>query len=121
MAILSIPIAKAGKNAFIEVDETLLSDAIITKAIEEGLKVLLNAGMSKVGAVTKLIGEELTKAHAKALEIANSNLEALKAGTVKKGRATSAKAKGIPNTVVVEARRLAREVIKDEIKRRGER
>ena len=86
MAILRIPVTKAG-NKPIEVDtDTDLPDAMYQLALEEGLKILLNKGMSKI-ATKGLKGDDLegakTAAYAKAVE----NFTALKEGKIRKGRA----------------------------------
>jgi hypothetical protein len=116
--ILEIVIPKAGKR-IMKVDISKIPDASMRTVYTEGVGPILNKGMSKVGAVTKLEGAELEKAQALAWEIANKNLEALYAGETKKTRSAS-KDKGVSGAVKNEARRLAREVIRDEIKRRGE-
>lgn len=80
-----------------------------------GLKALLNRGMDKaVGAVKDLEGAKLDEAKANALAKAKENYESLKAGTIKKSSAKSAKVSGAVNT---EAMRLARNIIKDAMKR----
>ena len=76
---LSIPITKA-KGQSIEVDPSELSDDVYQYILTEGLKVVLNARMAKVGAVTKLEGKDLAAAQAAAMKIANENLADLKAG-----------------------------------------
>lgn len=115
MATLNIPVTKAGRA--IEVDPDALPDAMYRMALEEGLKVLLNKGMSKI--TTKgLEGDDLTEAKDAAYAKGLKNLEALKAGKVQKGRAASTSAK-VPGVVMTEARRLAKEVVKNEIRAAG--
>lgn len=117
MTSVSIPILKAGKDAHLDVDTDAIPQDMYALALIEGLKVILNSRMSKVGAVTKLDGEELTKAHAKAMEIANENLTKLMSGDIKsKGKATKS---DIPREVMTEARRIAREMVKNEIRKAG--
>ena len=114
MAIISVPIAKAGKEASIDVDTAAYSDEVYAYVLAEGLKAIANARMSKVGAVTKLSGKELEDAQAMALKIATENLDKLAKGEVKKAKGKSAS--GEDRKVITEARRLGREVIKDMIK-----
>ena len=120
MATLNIPITKAG-NRPIEVDPDSLPDTMYKLALEEGLKVLLNKGMTKI-LTAKLEGEELATAQEAAYVKANENLGALQAGTLSKGRSTAVKNKDgskIPAAVLTEARRLAKEVAKNEIRAAG--
>lgn len=114
---LSIPITKA-KGQSIEVDPSELSDDVYQYILTEGLKVVLNARMAKVGAVTKLEGKDLAAAQAAAMKIANENLADLKAGNIKHSRG---KAKStIPAAVRAEAMRLAKTAIKDYVRSIGE-
>ena len=48
MAILRIPVTKAGNKAIEVNTDTDIPDAMYQLALEEGLKVLLNKGMSKI-------------------------------------------------------------------------
>lgn len=116
MAILSIPITKAG-NRPISVDIDAIPEAIYAEALAEGLKVILNKRMSKVGSITKLDGEEKEKAMALAFSIAQENLAAAMEGkSSKRGSSSSTK---LPAAVRTEAMRLARMVVKDEIRNAG--
>ena len=122
MAVLNIPIAKAGKGVTFSVDmetvnELLAEDAIFKQVVEEGLKTILNSRMSKLSAPSKLEGKELESAKAAALAKAQENLADLRAGklTKKTGGAT----KGVAGKVMTEARRLARDIIKNEIRKAG--
>ena len=114
MTKLNIPITKAG--ATLEVDPELLPDAMYRMVLEEGLKVMLNKRMSKI-ATKDLEGEELDKARAAALAIAEENLDKVLKGEVKKGRVAGASK--VPGVVMTEARRLAKEVVKNEIRAAG--
>lgn len=119
MAILNIPVTKAG-NQTIAVDTDSIPEDMYQLAMEEGLKVLLNKRMSKI--TTKgLEGDELTKAKDAALKVANENFEMLKASKLKRGRggAKSADGSKVPGVVMTEARRLAKEVVKNEIRAAG--
>lgn len=116
--LLSIPITKAGGRV-IEVNTDDLPNEIYQAALIEGLKTLANAGITSTKYPTKgLEGEELAKTqdaiYAKAVE----NIDALKRGELKKGRTKSASSK-VPAAVMVEARRLAKEVVKNEIRAAG--
>lgn len=118
MAILNVPITKAG--AALSVDTDALPEEAFRAVVEAGLKALLNLGMSKI--LTKgLEGDKLSEAQAAALAKATENLDNLKAGKVKKGRATAKDANGnkVSGPVMTEARRLAKEVVKNEIRAAG--
>lgn len=118
MAIVQVPIAKAGQEAHVEVNtDTFVNDEIYLAIFAEGLKACLNSKMAKVGAVTKLEGDDLAKAHALALEIANKNLAALLDGTFKFPGQKSKTPE--PREVVNEAMRLAKDFILDQIKAAG--
>lgn len=114
MAKLNIPITKGG--ASIEVDTDSMPESMYIMAMQEGLKVMLNKRMSKV-TVAKLEGEKLAEAREAAMVIARKNYEEVMAGTMKGGRvAGAAKISGV---VMTEARRLAKEVVKNEIRATG--
>lgn len=115
MASLHIPISKGG--ASVTVDTDALPEAMYSLAMMEGLKVLLNKSMSKI-TVAKLEGEKLAEARAAAMEVAQKNFEKLMAGEFSTGRKSAASGK-IPGVVMTEARRLAKEVIKNEIRAAG--
>jgi len=119
MTELHIPITKAG-NRKLSVDTAELPEEMYKLALEEGLKVLLNAKMSKI-TVKGLEGDALEAARNSAFEVAEKNLEAVKAGKVRKGRsaATAADGSKISGPVMTEARRLAKEVVKNEIRAAG--
>jgi hypothetical protein len=117
MAILKIPVTKAGKSAALDVDTDAIPQDMYALVVMEGLKAVLNARMSKVGAITKLEGEELDKAHAAAMSIATENLANLMASKLKT-RATKAKS-DIPRDVATEARRIGRELVKNAIRAAG--
>lgn len=114
MAIVQVPIAKAGAEAQVEVNtDSFVNDEIYLAIFAEGLKACLNSKMAKVGAVTKLEGDDLAKAHALALEIANKNLAALLDGTFKfPGQKSKTPEK---REVINEAMRLARDFLRDQI------
>lgn len=111
MAVLNIPVVK-GKSA-IEVDTDLLNDDVMQEIVTQGLKVLLNRGTSKITKETYPDAEALKSA---ALAKAAEQLEMLKEGKVKKSKAVGGK---VPAVVMTEARRIARNMVKDDIKRNG--
>ena len=118
MATLNIPITKAGSALSIDTDA--LPEESFRAVVEAGLKAILNLGMSKI--LTKgLEGDQLSAAKAAALAKATENLENLKSGKVKKGRAAAKDANGnkVSGPVMTEARRLAKEVVKNEIRAAG--
>lgn len=119
MTELHIPITKAG-NRKITVDTAELPEDMYRMALEEGLKVLLNAKMSKI-TVKGLEGEALEAQRNAAYEVGLQNLENVKAGKVRKGRsaATAADGSKVSGPVMTEARRLAKEVVKNEIRAAG--
>lgn len=111
MAMLNIPVTKAKGTLAVDTDK--LSDEVLAEIYLQGLKVLLNRGASKVTAST-IPDEEARKTEAMA--IAEKQLEAVYAGTIK---FTGGKAKKASGAVMTEARRLAKALIKDDLKRRG--
>jgi hypothetical protein len=112
MATLNVPITKA-KGATLEVDLDKLSDEVLREVYLQGLKVLLNRGASKV---TKAAIPDAEELKAEALVIANKQLEAVYEGAI---RFTGGKAKRASGAVMTEARRLAKALVKDELKRQG--
>ena len=114
MAELQVPVTKGGASVVIDTDK--LPQEVYEAALAEGLKSLVNKGMSKI--MTKgLEGQKLAEAQAAAMTKAQQNADAMHAGTVKlPGR----KAKGkTPGKVMTEAMRLARNLIKDAMKAQG--
>jgi hypothetical protein len=119
MAILKIPVTKAG-NRVIEVDVSKFSDEVYEHAMIHGLKPLVNANMTKI--LTKdLEGDDLADAQAAAFAKAEENLAKLYDGNVKRSRGgvKTADGKKVPGVVMTEARRLAKEVVKNEIRASG--
>lgn len=126
MTIMSVPIPKAGKDASgnvttLDVNTDTIPPEMYALAMMEGLKVLLNARMTSKagpGAVTKLSGDELVAAQGRAMKIAQENLDKLNQGTVK-AKATKSAKSGEDREVTTEARRIARELVKNEIRKAG--
>ena len=112
MAIIQVPITK-GKGT-VEIDTEKLPDAVYAEAMLQGLKVLANRGMSKVTKTTYPKEDELKAA---AMEKAAEQVEAIYAGEIK--FSGQSKAKKVSGAVMVEARRLAKNVVKDELKKAG--
>ncbi len=122
MAVLNIVITKAKQTIQVNTDGPDeggdLPAEIYEAALAEGLKVLLNKGMSKI-TVKDLEGAKLTDAQEAAMEVAQKNLVNLREGKLK-ARAASAKSDGkTPAVVMNEARRLAKVLIKDTLKAAG--
>lgn len=118
MGIMNIKITKANRTVAVETSE--LPDEAYQYVLQKGLEALLNARMSKV--LTKdLEGEKLADAQSAAAAIAEENLANLKAGKISKGRASAKDANGnkVSAVVMTEARRLAKEVVKNEIRAAG--
>lgn len=112
--IYTIPVSKGKASIDIAVDD--VPDDVYKEALMLGLKELVNRGMSKI-TVAKLEGAELQKAQAAAMAQAAKNVEAIKTSNIK---FAGKKAKSGESAVVMtEALRLAKNLVKDEIKRAG--
>jgi hypothetical protein len=131
---LNIPISKAGKGEVLAVDKELvnmiLENADVAAAIIfAGLKELLNSSMGKqIQAPSKLTGEAYEANKALALAQAQSNLDDLASGNVKKGKTSSAtKAETLldedgnkvadARAVLTRAKQKAKEVVKNELRK----
>lgn len=114
MAIVQVPITKSG--GLIELDTDKIPTEVYEAALLEGLKSLANKGMSKI--TTKgLEGDDLAKAKAAAQTKGEANRDAIMDGSIKlPGRKAKSK---VPGEVMTEARRLAKNLIKDEMKKAG--
>lgn len=118
MGIMNIKVTKA--NRTIAVDTSELPDEAYQFVLQKGLEALMNARMSKI--LTKdLEGDKLAEAQEAAAKIAEENLSNLKAGKISKGRGGTKDANGnkVSAVVMTEARRLAKEVVKNEIRAAG--
>ena len=112
MTVLNIPVTKA--KTTVQIDTDAIPVDVYAEALALGLKVLVNRGTSKVTATTYPNAEELKTA---ALEVANKQLELIATSKIK---FTGGKKKsGTSGAVMTEARRLAKALVKDEIKRQG--
>lgn len=112
--ILNIPITKAKATIAIDTeDPTQLPEAVYIEALLQGLKVILNRGTSKVTKETYPNEEELK---AKAMEVALAQFELVKQQKI---RFTGAKVEKASGEVMTEARRLARNLVKEALKAMG--
>jgi hypothetical protein len=112
MGIINVAIVKAKSTIEIETDR--LPEAVYLEALTQGLKVLMNRGNTKITKTTYPKPEELAE---KAMEAANAMRENLYAGKI---RIMGAKSDNkVPGVVMTEARRIARNLVKDELKRQG--
>jgi len=118
MAELEIKVTKAART--ITVDTEKFNEKVYEHVFLKGLEPLINAKMSKI-TVKDLEGEALEAARVAAYEQAEKNLNDLYEGKIRAGRGTITAKDGskIPGPVMTEAKRLAKEVVKDEIKAAG--
>jgi hypothetical protein len=110
--IFKVPVVK-GKT-YLEVRSGHLPDHVYHEALLLGLKTLLNRGQTKI---TKEAFPEPEKLRAEAMEKAEETLENMYSGKI---RVAGGKASGkVPGVVMTEARRIARALVKEELKRSG--
>lgn len=113
--LVKVPVTKS-KGGAVEIDVDAIPPEVFQAVVIAGLKDYLNRGMSKIS-VTGLEGEALEAAKSAAMEKAEKNRDDMLAG---KTRITGQKAeKGASGAVMTEARRLAKGIIKDAMKRKG--
>lgn len=113
--IFHVPVTKGKGSVSVEIN--LLNDELYQEALSLGLKDMVNGGMSKI---TKADIPDDTQRYAEAMRIAQERVEAMHAGTLKLSKRASAVAKGaVPSAVMTEARRIARNLVKDMIKAAG--
>jgi hypothetical protein len=105
-------VTKAKQALGLETDD--LPEHVYIAFMREGAKHYLNRGMSKITKKEYPNPEELKAA---ALEQGQKNMEAILAGNIR--IVGQAKASKVSGAVMTEARRLARNLVKDEIKRAG--
>jgi hypothetical protein len=110
--VLRIPVVK-GKT-FLEVIPDDMPLHVYTEALMLGFKQILNRGQTKI---TKEAYPEPEALKAKAMEVAEATLENMYAGKIR--IAGGAKADKVPREVMTEARRIARNLVKEELKRSG--
>lgn len=105
-----VPITKGKTTLEVVLDD--IPDDVYSEIVLQGLKVILNRGTSKVTKTTYPKEAELA---AKAVEVAQAQLELCKTSKIK---FTGGKKKsGTTGAVMTEARRLAKALVKDELKR----
>lgn len=114
MAELQVPVVKS-KGGFIAVDLDKIPEDVVKEIWMQGLKTLVNRGMTKI-TTTGLEGKELDKAKADAMAKASENLEAIYTSKI---RFTGGKKKQATGEIMTEARRLAKALVKDAMKRDG--
>jgi hypothetical protein len=112
MTVLNIPITKAKASIAIETDE--LPKEVYIEAMVLGLKTLANRGTSKI---TKEAYPDAEQLKAAALEVANQQVELIKTGKIR--FTGTKKPKQASGEIMVEARRLAKALVKEEMKRQG--
>lgn len=110
--IISVPVIK-GKGT-IDIDTSMLPDDVYREALLQGLKVLANRGTSKVTKTTYPKEDELK---AKAMEVAEAQRQAMYDGKIKLTGGSSKASGKVTGAVKTEAMRLARNLVKDELKR----
>lgn len=109
---LMVPVTKA--KGTIEVDTGQLPEHVYREALVQGLKVLINRGMTKL---TKEAFPDADLLKAAAQEKAEETLQNMYDGKIRiMGGAKSDK---VPREVMTEARRIARALVKDGLKRAG--
>lgn len=116
MAKMKIPVAKA-KGEYVEIDTDSIPEEMYREALLQGLKQMLGRGFSKISKATYPVEADLKKA---AVEKAQANAKAVLENDQKtiKLTGTTAKAK-VSGEVAAEARRLARNLVKDELRKKG--
>lgn len=115
--VLRIPITKAGKDAFVEIDyndESQVHSVSLLEIYKLGLKELVNRGMSKV--TKAAFNGDLVALAAKAMEIAQANVQKIAEGNI---RVSGSRTKEPKGAIQTEAMRLARALVKKSIKDQG--
>ncbi len=115
---IKVKITKGGGQEM-EVNTADLPDPVYRAALAIGLKDLLNRGMSKIASSKNLSEDDKTKAQAAAMAQAEKNLANLKDGKLPRMVGVKTGDGKVPGVVMTEARRLAKNLIKDEIKKAG--
>jgi hypothetical protein len=109
MTVLNVPVTKG--KATVSIDTETIPVEVYAEALALGLKELVNRGASKITAAA--YPDEAAR-KAKAMEVADEQVKLINTGKIKFAGAKVAKASG---AVMTEARRLAKNIIKDEMKR----
>lgn len=114
---LSLKISK-GKAGYVEIDTASITDMdTYTEALRLGLEVLVNRGMSKETKASH--GGDEAKLAASCMKIAEANLKNILEGKIKYATKKATAKDGITRDVVNEARRLAKAIVKDQLKAQG--
>lgn len=113
MAVMKIAVTK-GKDV-VEIDTDALPTDVYAEALYQGLKVLVNRGMSKI-TKAELGSEETVKAEA--MIKARANVADILEGKIKFTGKSAGKAK-VSGAIKTEAMRIARNRVKDAIKAAG--
>lgn len=114
MAIISVPIVK-GKGV-VEFDTDALPEAVFAEAVLQGLKTLVNRGMSKITVKDLGSAEEVQK---EAMIVAQQNVAKINSGDIKFSGKTKAATAKLDKAVGTEALRIARERVRDALKAAG--
>lgn len=109
MALMKVEVTKG--KAIMEIDTKELPDPVYQEALRQGLKVLLNRGMTKITKETYPDAEALKTA---AMEKATTTLADMKAGKI---RIVGGGKDKVSGKVKTEAMKIARALVKDELKR----
>lgn len=117
---VAIPITKV-KGASVDIDFNALPDDVYKEMLYLGAKEYINSvKMSKIGAgLTKLSGTELEKAQAAVVAQAKANAEAMATGKDFKFHGEAKGATKVSGAVQTEAMRLAKNIVKDLMKKAG--
>jgi hypothetical protein len=113
LMVIKIPIVKATRKddpSWVEVNINACPDDVVKEIYLQGLKVLLNRGMSKI------TGTKTDESVRQVMEVAAKNLEDLYAGKIRMSAGVRTKVSGAVKT---EAMRIARMIIKDGIRDSG--
>lgn len=113
MAIMQVPVTK-GKG-FVEFDTDALPEAVFAEVVLQGLKTLVNRGMSKC--TVKDLGDEAT-VRKEAMIIAEQQKAKIMSGEIKFTGKAKAKS-GVSKEVTTEAMRIARDRVRDALKAAG--
>lgn len=105
-----VPVVKA-KQA-LQINTGKLPEHVYRAALDLGLKALLNRGQTKI---TKEAYPDPEALKAEALKVAQQTLENMYAGKIR--IVGGAKSDKVPGVVMTEARRIARTLVKEEMKR----
>lgn len=117
MTAINIPVTKAG-NKTIAVETDQLHERVYIAALTKGLKDLANGGATNIANVKDAkTEEEKARFETAAIEKAKERVAQMYTGTLRLGR--EAAVKGPSGAIMTEARRIARDLIKQLIKDSG--